>query len=415
MMTIEEKAPIRNADKAILRDLAARYAELAAASDAAEKKRLWRAHNALRQEHPMLIHELEEPIWRETGPEQLCEDDEARGIEWNLRRSIWQAENLDDDTIHEPVYRIPLRVRSSGSGIETQRITSGEAGGSVAFGEALRPGDDPERIRLPVIEVDHEASRREQERLQDVLGDASAVKPVGNSNPWFTPLDTLAEWRGVQNLMMDLVDHAEWIHAICARLLEAQLCMLDQLEAQGGLSANNGSERVGSGGLGTSDELNPGDPVLARQMWGMAAAQVFSGVSPAMREEFCLPYESQWLARFGLGCYGCCEVLHEQVDALRRIPNLRRISMSPWVDMRKAAEAVGRAFIFSRKPNPAVEAGEGWDPEAARASIRSDLEAAAGCNVELIMRTCRTCRNDPRRVTEWTRIAREEIERATGG
>ncbi len=396
-------------DRQILRDLASRYAELCCTADNDRLKQLWRCHNSLRQERPMLVFELEPAIWSEFAPEPRCHGEHARRIEWGLNNRIWHCENIADDSIHEPVYHLGLKVQSTGSGIQTERLRSGEAGGSVAFGVALEPGDDPQRIALPQIQVDHDASHRERDEVQEIFGSALRVDLVGNNNPWFTPLDTLAQWRGVQNLMMDLMDAPDWVHGVCDRLLKAQLTVLDQLEEQQGLSANTGPQRVGSGGLGVSDDLAANVPMKATQMWGMAAAQVFSEVSPAMHEEFCLTYERQWLARFGLACYGCCEALHNKVDILRRIPNLRRISMSPWVDMAVAAEAIGRDYIFSRKPNPAILAGETWNPGAARAAIRDDLEKAVGCNIEFIMRTCRTCRNEPQRIIAWTRIAREEL------
>ena len=57
-----------------------------------------------------------------------------------------------------------------------------------------------------------------------------------------------------------------------------------------------------------------------------------------MHEEFALHYEKKWLERFGLVTYGCCEQLHEKVDILSKIPNLRKISMSCWIDVDRAVE-----------------------------------------------------------------------------
>ncbi|MFW5845400.1 MAG: hypothetical protein ACOCXJ_04155, partial [Planctomycetota bacterium] len=199
------------------------------------------------------------------------------------------------------------------------------------------------------------------------------------------------------------------------RLTSAHLGMLDQLVEQNLLGTNHDSHFVGSGGQGHCDELPaPGfDPerVRPQDLWGQATAQIFSEVSPAMHEEFSLPYDRRWLERFGLACYGCCEPLHRKVDVLRQIPNLRRISMSPWVDVSAGAAAVGRDYVFSRKPNPAIFATDRWDEERVRAGIRADLAAAAGCNVEFIMKDTRTCRKDPARVVSWARICREECER----
>ncbi len=76
-------------------------------------------------------------------------------------------------------------------------------------------------------------------------------------------------------------------------------------------------------------------------MWGFAESQETTQVSPDHFEEFVFPYQLPILERFGLNCYGCCEPLHLKLDYLRKIPRLRRISMSPWVDLDIAAANIG--------------------------------------------------------------------------
>ena len=67
--------------------------------------------------------------------------------------------------------------------------------------------------------------------------------------------------------------------------------------------------------------------------------------------------------------------------------------------------------MISRKPNPAVFAGDDCHPERARADIREFLEAAKGCHVELIMKDISTVRYHPQRLWEWAAIAMEEAQR----
>jgi len=146
-------------------------------------------------------------------------------------------------------------------------------------------------------------------------------------------------------------------------------------------------------------------------MWGHASTQIFVDVSPAMHEEFALQYESRLLNRFGLVSYGCCEPLHRKVDIARKhLPKLRRISMSPWVDVAMGAAAVGRDLIFSYKPNPAIMAGDTWDPEAVRTDLRRVLEATRGCAVEILMKDLHTCHGQGERMADWTRVAAEVAE-----
>ena len=65
----------------------------------------------------------------------------------------------------------------------------------------------------------------------------------------------------------------------------------------------------------------------------MATTQMFSEVSPAMHREFALEHEARFYRRFGRVYYGCCEPLHAKVDVCaERLPNMYKISMSPWVN-----------------------------------------------------------------------------------
>ena len=87
-------------------------------------------------------------------------------------------------------------------------------------------------------------------------------------------------------------------------------------------------------------------------MFGLA--QMFSTVSPAMFQEFeidmCMPI----FERFGLVYYGCCDPLDRKMAQVRNIPNVRKISMSPWVDEELGAAEIKGDYVYSRKPNPAL-------------------------------------------------------------
>jgi len=214
---------------------------------------------------------------------------------------------------------------------------------------------------------------------------------------------------------MDMVNRPELVHRAIDRLVNAYLARLDQYEEQNLLALNNTNVRVGSGGLGYTDELPQPDfdpaHIRAKDLWGCATAQIFSGVSPKMHMEFALQYELRWLRRFGLNYYGCCEPLDLKVEMLKVVPNLRKISMSPWIDPDRAVKNVGDRYVFSFKPNPAVFAEDVWHPEKARAELRNVLEKARGCIVEVIMKDISTVRYQPQRLWEWAKIARKETER----
>ena len=119
------------------------------------------------------------------------------------------------------------------------------------------------------------------------------------------------------------------------------------------------------------------------------------------------------LERWGLTYYGCCEPLDGKMELMRRIPNLRKLSVSPWCRSERAVDEIGGDYVISRKPNPAVLATDTWNPARARREIRDFLDLARGRgHIELIMKDISTVRYEPQRLWEWARIAMEEAERA---
>jgi hypothetical protein len=96
---------------------------------------------------------------------------------------------------------------------------------------------------------------------------------------------------------------------------------------------------------------------------------------------------------------------------VKTIPNLRRVSVSPWANRAFMARQLEDRYIFSMKPNPADLAMDGMDEDHIRTSLRRDLEVSRGCHVEIVLKDTHTIRNDPQRVIRYVQIAREEIER----
>ncbi len=182
------------------------------------------------------------------------------------------------------------------------------------------------------------------------------------------------------------------------------------------MALNNRNVRIGSGGYGYTDELpeekSVHSIVKTLNMWGSSAAQIFSEVSPEMHSDFALKYEKKWLSRFGLNYYGCCEPLGKKIDILETIPNLRKISISPWNEFETTAEAVGNKYVVSLKPNPAVLASREWNPEVVKADLKRILRIfkSHNCSIEIIMKDISTVRHQPFRLWDWARIAGNVID-----
>ena len=128
-------------------------------------------------------------------------------------------------------------------------------------------------------------------------------------------------------------------------------------------------------------------------------------------EEFVFPYQLPILKRFGLNCYGCCEPLDKRWHIIKNIPNLRRVSVSPWSDLEKMAENLEDKYVYSMKPIPTPLAAAVLDEGFVRKKIREALEITKGCVVEVIMKDNNTIGKNPENVINWVRIVREEINK----
>jgi hypothetical protein len=144
------------------------------------------------------------------------------------------------------------------------------------------------------------------------------------------------------------------------------------------------------------------------------AAQEYTGVSPAMHEEFLLRYQLPILRPFGLVAYGCCEDLTHKIAMLRQIPNLRRIGVSPMANVAACAEQIGRDYVVSYRPSPADMVSYGFDEARIRRILTRDLTACRHCHVDITLKDVETVEGDAGRVRRWTAITREVIAEVFG-
>ena len=400
-------------DKAILRDLAGRVAEIGNLPVQEQKADMWRRHNDLERVRPMVLI-FPEGSWREMLPrsEMACEPGLAQDYEYDLRIRLYYWEHMEDDNVIEPIVQSPIIMHNTGWGVEGKVTRPEEVSGAFHIDPVIRDESDVEKIKTPRITVDWPATEQRFTMVQELFGDILSVEKQGCANYGFAPVDTYSMLRGIDQMFLDLVDNPGMVHKAVGRIVDGHITMLKSMEDQGALSLGNRRHYVGSGGTGYTRQLPQpdfdGTHVRTTDLWGFATAQIFSEVSPAMHKEFALQHEIRVLELFGLNCYGCCEPLHLKLGIVKTIPDLRRVSISPWADVEKCAEEIKDRYIYSWKPNPAVVAAEAWDEDAVRKEIRRFLEKTRGCIVEMIMKDTHTCRNDPQRMWNWVRIAKEE-------
>lgn len=412
---VEEEIHLKQSDKDILRSLGAELAEIGARDQKSGKAELWRDLNDLKSKRPMVW--INEIPWHEMNVEDeltlRCEHEWARELETDMRRTIYQSRHMPGDMVVNDYIECPKVFHSTDFGIleevETAHTDAENEIYSRHFKIQIKEPEDIEKIQMPRITYLEKATQYRYEAMKEVFDGIIEVKMAGQTHIWYTPWDFLIRWWGISEAMMDLVVRPEMVHAAYERMVDAWMTELDQLDELNLLSLDCNNTRIGSGGYGyVSDlpgkEYNP-EHVHPHNMWGCANAQIFSSVSPQMHWEFAVEHDMRWLERFGLTYYGCCEPLHDKMEVMRRIPNLRKLSVSAWCDIDKITREAGGDYVMSRKPNPAIFAESVFDAAEAERQLREFMDAAKDGHVEIIMKDISTVNYKPQNLWEWEKIA----------
>jgi hypothetical protein len=423
-------------DRDILRELAGRMAEIGALPVQREKIEMWKALNRLKPVRPMAM--VDNIPWHEMDVDGeltlQTEDEFSRYFETKIRRTLYAWKHMRADMVVEPVVHVPKAIRGVKYG-DQPSPTAGALGVEVVentiaidanntivshqYIDQLATEEDAMKIVHPKYELDEERTALAEQTAHEIFDGVIEIEMQGYFSA-FSAWDDILKWRGAQQMLIDLADKPELMHQIMSRYTDARLAMLDQFEEQGLVgplraTTSTFNQNVIPCSPGYSDELpadgyDPANP-RAIDNWTHGAAQIFDGVSPAMHQEFELDYANKWYSRFGLVYYGCCDELHNKIDLIRQIPNLRKISMSPTSNVEIGAEKIGGDFVFSHKPNPAVFVTDSWEPDVVAHDIQKTVDACArfGCPVEFVMKDISTIQYKPQRLWEWASVAMKTV------
>ena len=374
-------------DVEILRSLGRRVAEIAALPDQARSIQLWKQLNGLKPVRPMVA--IDQIPWHEMNVQDeltlRCVDPEARKVETDLRQRLYRWKHMRADYVVEATIGVSPVLTGNwlGMHIDEERAVLDSSNPVVGhiYHDQIQTEADLDKIKMPQVHYDAAATAARIAEWREVFDGILTVERQGVV-PMLNVWDHIVQVRSVEAVLIDLADRPEFLHKVMTRHVAAYSSIIDQYEALGVMAQRE--SWIHCTGAWT-DELpkpgfNPQQP-RARDNWVAGMAQIFSSVSPAMHQEFDLAYLNPLYARFGLVYYGCCEPLHRKLDIVRQIPHLRKISMSPWVDEDIGAAGIGREFVYSRKPSPALLAGDHWDPAAVETHLRTTIQACRrhGC------------------------------------
>lgn len=408
-----------NQELTLVRDLAQRYAEQAARPIQAQRRDLWRTHNSLVHTRPLIY--VRAFAWRELPESRcLCEDPFLRGLENQLRQKLFWA-SLEDDSVFEPWFLMHAVKPTPGEGAWGLPIRwIGRAHDSAGVCESpIREPEDMARMVVPEHRIDEQATQDRRERILEVFGDRLPLS-VNRAPLWVSwngDISTsISQLRGLEQIMWDMMDRPEWLHALLAFMRDGVLKAHREAEEAGDWRLNVHENQAIPYAGELRDPAADSEPVRRRDLWYFCAAQEFTGIGPAQFDEFLVQYQLPIIREFGLVAYGCCEDLSRKIDVLRQIPNLRRIAVSPMADVAACAEQIGDDYVFSYRPSPSDMVGYSWDEARVRRILRRDLGIckANGCHVDITLKDVETVQGETRRLHDWMRVTREVIAEIYG-
>lgn len=405
-------------DRDILLKLAERVRAVADSPRNQEIRRQWYLHDEGKAERPLILTETDGGINMVLPDFKLaCREKWARGQEHGFRNLLMHVETIGDDTSVEPFVDIGWRFNFSDFGVATHATNPENTGARGAYHiDAVITDLDKDlpKLKPRTFAVDRASSLAVRDFLADYYQGILGARLRGN--PWWTlgMTWTAISFIGLDSLMLYMYDQPEGLHRLMAFLRDDRLALLQWLEQEGLLNLNNENDYIGSGSRGYTHALpqsdwTPGAPVRARDIWSLIESQETVGVGPDQYAEFIFAYEKTIAEKVGRVYYGCCEPVNTRWQVLKHMPNLKRVSVSPWCDQKFMAQALGTRIGYSRKPNPSLISTKVFD----EALIRKDLQETMvlvkehGCSLEIAMKDVHTLCGEPDRLTRWVRIARE--------
>lgn len=408
-------------ERAYLRELAKKQLSYSQLPIMKEREERWYLHNDLKGEIPIVNFET----WtceKELLPELKCRSEAARSIELDLVRNILNHEMVDDDRVVQPWFDVHwhMGMRLFDHQIEVEHAQDSE-GRDLGHQFKYLINDLPTDMKLlkpTIFNIDRETSQQWKTFVEEIFGDILPVRMTSGS-PGASLTQNIVHLMGMETMIYSLVDYPDELHELMSRLTEDHIRFFKWREQESLLHLNNGNHWVCQNTFGFTHDLPSAEcdaqkGVATRDLWLYMDSQETVSISPGMFHEFFFPYYRKIAEMFGLLSYGCCEPVHPVWEkSVSKLPNLRKVSISPWCDEDFMGEALrGSRIIYHRKPSPNfIGVGRYLDEEAFRAHILKTLTSAMGCKLEFSFRDVYTLGGETDKPRKAVKIVREMIEK----
>lgn len=408
---------MNNKDRERLRYLANHQLEIANSPKNLERVELWKRHNMYKGERPPIHIEVGSFAHEAINTQLQCEDEQARWIEYKLINNFVNMELFDDDKVVPPYFQQTYDIYFTLFGHHIkQTVVKKDDGTEMGhqFEHIIDDlADDFDKIQQPTIYgVNKESTMQKNALFNDIFGDILPVKLVSDGL-YSTPTQHVVHMMGMENMLYSMYDYPDEFKEMMGRIADSYVAYFKHLESENVLLQNKSFEWVCQGSLAFYDEPDKQGPIKTTDLWGFMDSQETVGISPEMFREFILPCYHKIASLFGRLNYGCCEPVHPHWDTIKTLPNLKKVSISPWCDEDFMAEQLrGSGIIYHRKPNPTfLGVGTNLDEDATRKHIEKTIKTARGCKLEFAQRDVYTVNNDMNKVRRFVEIIRESIEK----
>jgi len=383
-------------EKNYLRELAKRVKEAANKSVQAEREYNWTEHNDLHSKRPMYICYPEDG-WDDLLPlnSMIVKDPFFANYEWYMRHLLYRDQYIMDDFVIKPelICLVKHHVHNRDWGLGKDSLTISSETTSYDWGERpLSSFDRLESLKAPEYEIFEEESKSDFEAVSELFSDILDVDQFivgtvfGSSTFSCNQPGIAAHLRGVEQILYDMYDFPDELHALLSFITKANVDFLKMIESKGLIRSNTDNFYTDAGGNGYTGSLpKPHRKAKLKDCVGYGVAQEYSEVSPDMHETFGTEYQNQVLELFGWNAYGCCEPYTNKLDILKKIPKLRRISVSPFNDFEKMAEYIKGDYVYSFKPNPALLISD-ITIDTVRKYLFDVISIAKDCCVEIFLK-----------------------------
>lgn len=401
-------------DELILRELASKYFDMANSDKNRQNILLHKMVNDLKQPRPIVL--IDEIPWHEMNiNDELtlkCESDFCRNIESFFRMNIYKWTHMPADMVLQPYYSVPKIINYTGIGVGLIVNEHQQDAQSVTFADQFQTEEDLEKLHNTTISYDHEATMQNYSKAANIFGDILPVKISGEATGYglgCKTMDDIVFLRGLDTLFYDLIERPDFMHNLIGRLTDI---FIDRVRQYDNLGLFDGDAYYVHCTSALTNDLKPDqNHVRAKDVWGRGLAQIFASVSPQMHDEFDIQYMIKAMEPFGLVYYGCCEPLDKKIHILEQIPNLRKISITPWANIDAAADIIQNRYVIASKPNPSQLAVDNLDEEAVRKELNRIVNACKrnGCSCDIVLKDITTVRNRPENLFKWQKIAMEVV------